>query len=570
MAALAMLLPLAAQNERELNELYRDSIVEHLRQDVAAREQTMQKRAEQWLVSLPNNEKLYDESFLNVSCSVVANGESGDNLTLDLVYLISYNCRNAEGYSDDYPTGTYDVDSSNSCRAICSLTKTFVESVLADYFRAGKRVTVGIYSSADGSSIGGAMPYDGRYGEYRYVPSTFNDEQLRLSLDKQTGIVNNAQLAYLRAQAVRYYLENNVKNLQRTVNEYRYVTRSYADTGSYYRRSSIVLTVHDAFRETIEMMTADKIQDAYVDFNIPKSLTTNENAFVLIIANENYTNVFLPTVPYAKNDGETMRRYFVSALGVPERQVKVLNNASREQIVNDGVHWLTDLAQAVARNNNGVVEPQADIFIYFAGHGYTDFNNVTYLIPNRLNVEGIKTLKNLEQRIGFVKAPDSDPVYDITLKAKESAKFTFECISVDALCSMFKGFPVKNLTLIIDASMNGQQRNGAPMLRANVARDGKGVKRKANMRADAVVLMAAAPDKTAYSFDAQHHGFLTYFLAKEIKGAAGNLDGVTYQDIYEAVARKLGKESALQGRWQEVYGLAGGKYKDSWSKLKVK
>ena len=567
-ALLAALLPLGAQNENELNAFYRESVWEHLRQDVAEREAAMQKSAEQWLVSLPNSEKLYDEGLLNISCSMVTN--EADGSTLDLVYIISYNSRNAEGYTDDYPTGTYDVDSSNSCRAICALTKRFVEGPLLDYFRSGKRVTVGIYSSTDGSAISSTMPYDGRYGEFRYAPVVFNDEALRISVDRQNGITNNAQLAYIRAQSVRHYLENNIRVLQRTVNEYRYITRSYADTGAFYRRSSIVLTVHDAFSEMVEDMIAEKIQDEHVDLNIPKRDYSYDNAYVLIVANELYSNAFLPTVPFAKHDGETMRRYFITALGVPERQVKVLNNATREEIEQEGIKWLTDLAQAVALNKNGVVEPQADIFVYYAGHGYTDFNNVTYLIPNRVNVERIKSLKLVEQKMGFVKAPDEDQTYDIVLKPKESAKFTLECISVDALCSMFKPFPVRNLTLIVDASMNGTQRNGSPMLRADVVRDGKGLKRKPNMRADAVVLMAAAPDKTAYSFDNQRHGFLTYFLLKEIKGAAGNVDGLTYQGLYENVERKLGKESALQGRWQVVYGLAGGKYKDSWGKLKFK
>ena len=566
---LALVLPLAAQNEKELNAQYRESILEYLQQDVAGLEKTMQKRAQQWLLALPNTQKLYDESSLNVSCSVVES-EDNDQNTLDLVYLISYNSRNAEGYTDDYSTGTYDVDSSNSCRAICVLTKTFVESVLQDFFRAGRHVTVGIYSSADGSSIESFLPYDGRYGEFRYVPSMFNDEQIRLTIDSQTGIVNNAQLAYLRAQSVRHYLERNVKNLQRTVNEYRYYTRSYSDTGSFYRRSSIVLTVHDAFRETIDRMTADKMQDDYVDFNIPHSTSTYDNAYVLIVANEEYKNAFLPSVPFASNDGEAVRRYFIKALGVPERQVRVINNASREQIVNDGVRWLTDLAQAVATTSNGVVEPQANVYIYYAGHGYTDYNNVTYIIPNKVNVNEIKSLKAMEHNTFLVKAPDEDKYYDIVLNPKESAKFTMECISVDALCDMFKKYPIKNLTLIIDASMNGRQRSGMPMLRADIQTDNKSVKRKSNMRADAVVLMAAAPNKTAFSFDDQQHGFLTYFLLKEIKSAAANLEGLTYQDLYEAMERKLGKESALQGRWQEVYGMAGGKYKDAWRQMKVK
>jgi len=572
---LMVALPTFAQGERELNEQYREAIKDFLSQEVAGCQKIMQKRAAQMLASLPNDEKLYDENYLNVSCSIIeGDSEEGDK-TLDLMYVITYNCHNEEGFTDDYRSGSFDVDSSNSCRAICSLTKTFVEGVLSDYFRAGKQVSMTLYASADGSLINATLPYDGRYGEYRYVPSVFNDEQLRLSVDSQTGINNNAQLAYLRAQAVRYWLENNVRNLQRTTNDYSIITRSYADTGAYYRRSSIVLKVHDAFSETIERMTADKIQDDYVDFNIPQRTTSFDNAYVLIIANEDYDHSFLPSVPFALNDGKTMADYFVTAIGVPERQVKVINNASREQIMDEGVKWLTDLSQAVATTQNDAVVPHADLFVYFAGHGFTGLDNVTYIIPNKLDVDGIKSLKSGEQKRINIRRPDEDPGFDIVLKSKEAERFAQQCISVEQLCGVFKNYPVRNLTVIVDASMDGCQRSGMPMLRADrkvekKSNAAKGKKRKANMRADAVVLMAAAPDKTAFSFDDQHHGFLTYFLLKEIKGLAGDLDGYTYRDIYENVGRKLGKESALQGRWQEIYGLAGGKYKDAWSILKLK
>ena len=99
---------------------------------------------------------------------------------------------------------------------------------------------------------------------------------------------------------------------------------------------------------------------------------------------------------------------------------------------------------------------------------------------------------------------------------------------------------------------------------------GKKTKRKGNKSSDAIVMQAAANDKTAFSFDAQHHGFLTYFLLKEIKGIAGQLDSYTYQDIYEAVERKVNKESALQGKWQEISGFVDGKYSSSWQHLKIR
>ncbi len=573
----AVLTVAAQQSETMLNEQYREAIREYLQQDIANRQKTMQRRAEQMLIALPNDEKLYDESYVNINTSIVETvGEDGVK-TLDYQYVITYTCRHLEGYTDDYPQGRFDYDSSNSCRALCNLTKTFIDGVLDDYFRAGKQVSITVYSTADGSAIMAPLPYDGRYGEFRYAPVNFNGENLRISVDSQSGIVNNAQLAYLRAQSVRHFLENNVRNLQRTNNVFNYVTRSYADTGAFYRRSSIAIKVHDAFRETIDMMTADKIQDDYVDFNIPQSLTTYENAYVLIIANEDYDHTFLPSVPFAANDGEIVRRYFVRALGVPERQVKVLNNASKVQIVNEGVRWLTDLAQATATTSGEAVEPTANIFVYYAGHGYTDFNNVSYLVPNNLNVEEIKSLQPKTKKGCCRKKKKSMTTavtnYDIALKPKESAKLTMQLLSIEQLCSMFKGFPVKNLTVIVDAGMDGNQRNGSPMLRPARKVDAKAKKakkRKSNMRADAVVLLAADADKTAYSFDAQHHGFLTYFLLKEIKGIATNLDTYTYQDIYESIDRKMGKESALQGRWQEVSGMAGGKYKEAWRNMRIK
>lgn len=562
-----------AGSETQLNSEYQAAISQYLETEVAARQKQMQRRAEQWLVALPNNEKLYDETYISVGARI------GEGLTPEgvpeknLVFDIAYGCKHLEGWTDDYPLGVYAWDSSNSVRAICRLTKMFVEGMMDDWFRAGKRVSVRITSTTDGTELAGTIAYGGEYGDFRYMPTTFNGERLRVSVDAATGINNNCQLAYIRAQSVRWFLENNVRNLGRTVNDYEFTTRSFADTGAHYRRSSIELTVHDAFRETIDLMTADKIQDDYVDFNIPQAMSTYENAYVLVVANEDYDAAFLPSVPFAGNDGEMVRRYFVRALGVPERQVKLLKNASKDEILREGVHWLTDLAQAVATKNGDQTEAQADVFIYYAGHGYTDFNDVSYLVPNRINVDGIKSLGGKKKGC-FGSKKKSQPVtkQDIALGGKESGRLTKELLSIEALLGAFKGYPVRNLTMVVDASFDGRQRNGGPMLRADRKVDPKAKKRKRkmNLRSDAVVLLAADFDKTAYAFDAQHHGFLTYFLLKEVKGMAGAFENYTYQDIYESVERKLNKESALQGRWQEIGGVAGGKYKEAWRQLKIK
>ena len=459
------------------------------------------------------------------------------------------------------------MDSSNSCRAICRLTKRFVETTLRDVATAGREVDITISSSADGTEFTTQMPYDGRYGDFRYCPTTFNGERIRISVDRATGISNNCQLAYLRTQSVKAYLEENIEALKKTRNRYQFVTQSYKDSINthYYRRSSIEIRFYDVFASTVQQMQQTRIQDDHVEYNIPVTSVKNEDMYVLIIANENYgsstTSVLIPDVPYALNDGELMREYLVKALGVPERQVKVLKNATMQDIEQEGIHWLAELSQAVAGKKGDEIIPTANILIYFAGHGFVDLDGVAYLMPTGINTANIESLQAGKK---------GNQGFDIVLSKKESKRLAEQCLSIEGLCSRFnaKVLPVKNLTLVVDASFNGMGRDGKPLVRSERKDEGK-KRRKPTLRSDVVAMLAADYTKTAFAFDEHQHGFLTYFLLKEVKLQGDNIFRLTYQDLFEEVARKLGKESALQNRWQEAIGIAGGKYKEGWQKMKI-
>lgn len=562
------LLPLWAQvGEKSLNRRYQKEIRDSLAQVVAERGREMQRTAESVLTALPNNEKLYDESYMTVEAELIDTVYTDGTLHLDLLYRISYNCRHLEGWTDDYPLGAFDVDSSNSCRAICRLTKRFVETTLRDVATAGREVDITISSSADGTEFTTQMPYDGRYGDFRYCPTTFNGERIRISVDRATGISNNCQLAYLRTQSVKAYLEENIEALKKTRNRYQFVTQSYKDSINthYYRRSSIEIRFYDVFASTVQQMQQSRIQDDHVEYNIPVTSVKNEDMYVLIIANENYgsstTSVLIPDVPYALNDGELMREYLVKALGVPERQVKVLKNATLQDIEQEGIHWLAELSQAVAGKKGDEIIPTANILIYFAGHGFVDLDGVAYLMPTGINTANIESLQAGKK---------GNQGFDIVLSKKESKRLAEQCLSIEGLCSRFnaKVLPVKNLTLVVDASFNGTGRDGKPLVRSERKDEGK-KRRKPTLRSDVVAMLAADYTKTAFAFDQHQHGFLTYFLLKEVKLQGDNIFRLTYQDLFEEVARKLGKESALQNRWQEAIGIAGGKYKEGWQKMKI-
>ena len=118
--------------------------------------------------------------------------------------------------------------------------------------------------------------------------------------------------------------------------------------------------------------------------------------------------------------------------------------------------------------------------------------------------------------------------------------------------------------MIVDATFDGNQRDGEPLV--NMKLTDKKVK-GLRIRNDIVLIGAAAYDKTAYAFDEQRHGFLTYYILKELKSRKGDVD---LYDLFNSVDLEVQRESSLQGHLQEPTVTVGGKLKDTWGKLRLK
>lgn len=530
-----------AQSEKQLNSHYRELIINYIRQDISNREKIMSQKAERILVNLPNAEKLYDESFLDLKANLVETQNEEGKTEVNFVYELSYNCKSIEGVTDDYKEGVYNWNHSNSCKAICRLTKQFIEDDCQDLFRQGKQVTVRINASTDAKEIS-KINYNGEYGDFRYCPATYNDESVRISVSQASGITTNAQLAYLRGQSVKHYLEHEVLPLKGTENKFEFHTKTAASQASFYRRSSVQIVVHNAFDELIDEMTKKLKDDGYVDFNIPTTTSRNNETYVLILANEQYPSTF-PMVQYASNDAKVFQQYCVSTLGIPERHTKLLENAGRQEIKDLGVEWLKD----IARSQKGEVK----FLIYYVGHGVTDQNYVPYLIPN-----GVKTdkIKHFDIKLGC----------ELPLTNREANRILEQSLSLDTLCGWFNRVPNKGITILLDASFNGYQRDGKPFVETKKESE----KMKAmRIRNDIVVFSAAQFNKPAYLFDEQHHGFFTYYLLKELRHTKGNID---YETMFNNISKGISYESALQNKLQEPALIAGGKLKDSWGSISFK
>lgn len=545
---LAVVLPLeskaqtpgtAPQTENEYNDDFHSFIIKRLRQTVAQREKQMNKMVQQTLINLPNAEKLYDETFVRITTEVVEDSTEEGRPEIDFVYNISYNCHHFEGTEDDYPSAAYAWNSSNSCRAICTLTQQMIDNQLSDIFAAGRKTTIVITSTTDAAEIQ-HIPYNGEYGDFRYMPAVFNDENVRISVDRKEGITANAQLAYVRAQSVHNYLEKNVGALSHTINDYHFITRCFEMTGPHYRRSSIKIVVHGAFDAQARSMEAALMNDEYVDFNIPHTEeNANSKTYALIIADEEYTAP-LPNCDFATNDGDVLSEYFVKTLGIPTRHVKVLHNAGRQEIYNEGVGWLKNIIKA----QNGDVH----IILYYAGHGITNAKMAPHLMPSGIDVSKIRAFRS---KTGTL--PE-----DIMLSGKDAERVLGQCISFDTLTGWFNRIEALSYTFIIDASFNGIQRSGKQFF--NIEKETKKY-RTPRVRSDIVIFMAADGDKTAYSFIDQHHGFFTYYILKELKQTRGE---ATFQELFNNVTKNQAYESSLQNKLQEPSMIIGGKLGENW------
>ena len=258
-----------------------------------------------------------------------------------------------------------------------------------------------------------------------------------------------------------------------------------------------------------------------VDENIPVSSKKNTNTFVVIIANENYQSV--ADVPFALNDGNIFREYCLKTLGIPDKQIKYVQNATGNQIKQQ-VGWLQTICDVFGEN--------AQIIFYYSGHGIPDENNRTaYLLP----VDGLGT--------------------DVTTGYK-----------LDNLYTSLGNIPSKNVTVFMDACFSGNTRNdGKEML---VAAKGVAIKARSGMpQGNMVVFSAAQGDEAAYPDYEEKHGMFTYYLLKQLQDTEGN---VTLQELGEYIIDNVRKKSAINGKLQTPCVTPSASLDASWREWKLK
>lgn len=257
-----------------------------------------------------------------------------------------------------------------------------------------------------------------------------------------------------------------------------------------------------------------------VDQDIFVSKTVDKNTFAVIIGNEKYADEV--GVPFAENDAKVFKEYVNKTLGVPEKQIKFLTNATFNNI-RSAVRWLN---QAMS-----VCGGKGRVLFYYAGHGIPDeANGSAYLLPTDGSGSDIGSAYPLETLYG-----------------------EFEKMNAD------------RITVFLDACFSGAKREGGMLAMARgVAIKSRPTEPKAKM----IVFTAAQGDETAYPFKSQKHGMFTYYLLRKLQETKGN---VTLGELSNYLATEVKRVSFMENnKIQTPYVNASPALKEAWMDLKLK
>lgn len=251
-----------------------------------------------------------------------------------------------------------------------------------------------------------------------------------------------------------------------------------------------------------------------IDKNIPEAISSNSNTFAIVIANETYNKE--ANVPYAVNDGNIFKEYCRNCLGIPEKNIHLITNATLNDIRHE-VKWIQDVAE--------VYKGDAKIIFYYAGHGIPDEKSKNaYLLPTDGYGSDVATGYSLEN-----------------------------------LYKTFGSLPSKSITVFLDACFSGAKRDG------NMLASARGVAIKVKQTipvGNMVVFTAAQGDETAYPYKEEEHGLFTYYLLKKLQETKGN---ATLGELSDYIKEQVERQSIVtNGKLQSPSIMATSSIGNEW------
>jgi hypothetical protein len=289
------------------------------------------------------------------------------------------------------------------------------------------------------------------------------------------------------------------------------ITEKY---GKYAEDKEIKLTLNQPLvaNRTIEVesqISQTNIVDAQlrsdVDRNIPKTNKSNSHRFAIVVGNQDYHShqkelTTEQDVPFAIEDASVFKQYCVQTLGVEERNVVFLTDATAAQM-NREIYLITSLA---AR------DPESEIIVYYAGHGYPDEKTKEpYLIPVDVNASNLSDAISLYELYGKLSATGAQRV-----------------------------------TVFLDACFSGGGRDAGLIASRGV----RVTPKRDALTGNLVVFSATTADQTALPYKDKSHGMFTYFLLKKLQESQGQC---TYSELFNYLSKNVGDSSLRINRKEQ-------------------
>lgn len=194
------------------------------------------------------NSSISEHTSISVSSRVVPatdpSGQRINNYQVDFTYTVD---PDYSGY-EDFAPGKYRIEESSAARALMQIVGEAFENDLRDYLRKGGKVVINLTGSADAVPISRPIAYDGAFGSFTDEPCRIDGDLTAISVTPASGIADNRQLAFMRAQAVRNHLMKKVAPLAEMDTEVNCNIEVSGKRGGKYRRINVSLTFIDPFQ----------------------------------------------------------------------------------------------------------------------------------------------------------------------------------------------------------------------------------------------------------------------------------------------------------------------------------
>ena len=263
-----------------------------------------------------------------------------------------------------------------------------------------------------------------------------------------------------------------------------------------------------------------------IDVDIPIFNSKNTNVYALVIGNEDYKS-YQPrlsnesNVDFAVDDAKTFIKYLNQTIGVPQKNIIRLYNATGNQMRQaiEKIRLLSEVGQG-----------KREIIFYYSGHGLPDKNtHEPYIIP--VDVNG--TNPEFGIKLG-----------DIYKKLTE--------------------FPNKKVTVFLDACFSGGARNKPLVAMRNITVEPK----QGFLNGNIVVFASSSDNQSSGMYLEKQHGLFTYFLLKKIKETKGD---ITYKELIDYLHEVVPTESLLvNDNKQKPTVRVGSKALNDWQNWKIK